>query len=309
MKRSLARRAVIVSLATVLTGIPVGAAVASHAGPPALTVNPNQVVAGTSNNFQLTYTAGAGGGVKCIVYTLTGFSGLSGPVVVAPHSGWSADLGPDADQVTIAGNPAVGNGLSGTVTVDATSPGGTGPYTWTGHSYTDTDCTKSVGSATDVVTVNPASTGGGPGTPCHCRPDMLIRLSGHPRWKGNNVYSGTGHNESIKVAAHAGQTWTVFLRGENDGTRPDDITISGAQSRPFIKVHYFHGFTNITKQVIGHVYIQNLAPGERTLLRMVVHLRAGVRPGVTRVFPVEGRSGLDESRRDVVKFKTNIFRR
>jgi hypothetical protein len=100
----------------------------------------------------------------------------------------------------------------------------------------------------------------------------------------------------------------VFLRGENDGTQPDNITISGAQSRPFIKVHYWHGFTNITSQVINHVYVQNLAPGEHTTLRMVVHLLPGVRPGVTRTFPVEGRSGIDFTKRDVVRFKTNIFR-
>ena len=52
----------------------------------------------------------------------------------------------------------------------------------------------------------------------------------------------------------------------------------------------------------------HMAPGGHSQLRMTVHLLAGVRAGVTRVFPVEARSGLDDTVRDVVKFKTNIFK-
>jgi len=416
---------VIVSVASILAWLPMVSAQAG-AKTAVLTVSPSTVTESSSNNFQLTDTTGGGGGVKCMVFTLTDFTSLSSPAVVSPTTGWTATLGPNADQVTLQGSPAIGTGLSGSVTVDATAPAGTDTPVWTVDAYTDeTGCSKLVNEASASTTVNvvpppppgnndttttltcdtgtpivgvadsctatvtdngspnaatnPTGTidlstsGGGafadascvidaatnsgsnrascdpvnytasapgsqtltatyegdtgiggdhngsvgtfgltaqskPAAGCRCLPDMLIRLAHHAKWRGEGVVNGTGAHQSIKVAAHVGQTWVVYLQAENDGTVRDHITVAGIGSRPFIKVAYFHGATNVTRQVTHNVYVQSIPAGGHTQLRMVVHLRTGVRAGVTRVFPVEGRSGINFARRDVVKFKLNIFK-
>src|SRR5437016_6087655 len=168
---------VIASMALALVAVPLGSAFGSVASG-SLTVTPDSVVAGSTNNFQITYTDSGGGGVKCVILTLTDFTpDASSAVLVAPTTGWTVAGGPGANQLTMSGNPAIGTGLSSTITVDATAPAAPETTTWVADAYTDIDCTKPVFEATSgTITVTPASGGG---APCHCRPDMLIRLAHH----------------------------------------------------------------------------------------------------------------------------------
>jgi hypothetical protein len=162
----------------------------------------------------------------------------------------------------------------------------------------DADHTSSSGSTGLKVVPHPAAPG-------RFRPDMWIRMGQHA-WKGNNIYNTTGVHQSVRVAGHVGQTFKVQLTAQNDGNQRDHITVSGAGSRTYIKVHYFHGTTNITRAVTHHLYVKTLDPGERTVLRMEIHVLPGVKHNRTRVFPVEGRSGGDETKRDVVKFRMTL---
>ena len=299
--------AVVVSMATALAAVPVGSAFATQAAA-VLTANPNSVTDSTSNNFQVTFTAGSGGGVKCVIYTLTDFTNLANPAVVSPVTGWSVALGPNANQVTISGTPAIGNGTSATITVDADAPATDTTHTWTGDSYTESNCTNHVQSASDDVTTVPASSGGG-GTPGRFRPDALIKRARAKHYMGEGVFSGTGFHQTTSATGHHGQSFTDFVRVENDGDHVDNLIVTGEGHRPGFSVKYFHGTTNITRLVVARAWVlHNMAPGAESKFRVVVTILQRARAGLTRSWLIEARSNSDPTKRDVVKMKVSVAR-
>jgi hypothetical protein len=159
--------AVIVSMAATLIGAPIGSAVAKTGSAGALTVSPNSVDQGSTNQMQLTFTTTGGGGVKCVVFTIpSAFTGVTAvPPPVAPTSGWTVvDFGTDGSGNSLeklSGNPAIGTGLAGSINIQATAPNvvNTSPgYIFSALAYTDRGCTKLVFSgeapATTTVTTN-----------------------------------------------------------------------------------------------------------------------------------------------------------
>jgi hypothetical protein len=134
------------------------------------------------------------------------------------------------------------------------------------------------------------------------QPDALIRTSGS--FIGNNVYNGTGSNQTKSLSANQGATVTFTIRVTNDGFATDDFTVKGTGSQSGFTAIYKRGATNITSQVVAGTYaINGLAPGASVDITLSVKVGSGVANNVTKSFLVTATSTGGGSAKDAVKAK------
>jgi DNA-binding beta-propeller fold protein YncE len=129
------------------------------------------------------------------------------------------------------------------------------------------------------------------------RPDNQIATG--TTYVGNNVYNGTGLNQTKTLKAAVGKTVTFKIRIENDGSGTDPLTVLGGGSGKGYSVTYFAGTTNITSKVVAGTYKISLAAAASTVLRMTV--KVGSTASTSRSILVTTSADHEPTRLDAVK--------
>jgi DNA-binding beta-propeller fold protein YncE len=129
------------------------------------------------------------------------------------------------------------------------------------------------------------------------RPDNQIATG--TTYVGNDVYNGTGLNQTKTLKAVVGKTVTFKIRIENDGSGTDPLTVLGGGSAKGYSVTYFAGTTNITSKVVAGTYKISLAAAASTVLRMTV--KVGSTASTSRSILVTTSADHEPTRLDAVK--------
>jgi hypothetical protein len=129
------------------------------------------------------------------------------------------------------------------------------------------------------------------------RPDNQIATG--TTYVGNDIYNGTGLNQSKTLKAAVGKTVTVKIRIENDGSGTDPLTVLGGGSGKGYSVTYFAGTTNITSKVVAGTYKISLAAAASVILKMTVKVGSTAVPA--RSILVKTSADHEPTRLDAVK--------
>jgi hypothetical protein len=114
------------------------------------------------------------------------------------------------------------------------------------------------------------------------RPDARVGDAAGGPFAGNNVYSSNGIGEHKTFNVHRGHSGTVFLDFQNDGLTPDALKVQGPDGAHGFKLHYYHGSSNVTSQVLAGTWsTDNLAIGAHVTLRVVVAVSTNSDPAGT----------------------------
>ena len=133
--------------------------------------------------------------------------------------------------------------------------------------------------------------------------DGRIRKGGGA-YVGNNVYNDDGAGQARSGSAAPGSKVTFSISIQNDGDFADrfDVHATGSASSMYA-VTYWRGTTNITSAVVAGTYrTASLAPGDSTVIKAKVKVKASATGGssVTRLVTI---SSVAEPRRlDAVTF-------
>ncbi len=134
------------------------------------------------------------------------------------------------------------------------------------------------------------------------RPDAQLRLGTSGTFVGNDVYNGTGTNQSRSANVANRGAATFYARVQNDGNVTEPIKVKGTAGTTRFTVAYFAGTTNITPQVVAGTYqTAALAPGAKTNIKIVVTARSGAPIGSTITLKVKETSTTTTTAKDVVK--------
>ena len=135
------------------------------------------------------------------------------------------------------------------------------------------------------------------------RPDGRIRLGGGSL-VGNNIYNGTGVNQTRTGSTTPGHVITFGISGQNDSNVAERIRFaaSGTVVTGYT-IRYFNGSTDITSAVNAGTYQSPLlAPGSAFLITAKVTVKSAAATGSSVSRLVTVRSVGDPTRIDVVKF-------
>jgi hypothetical protein len=131
------------------------------------------------------------------------------------------------------------------------------------------------------------------------RPDARVR-SASGRLVGDNRYGGTTDQRvTARLSAHRAIRSQVSV--QNDGAKPDRITLRGTAASARFAVSYRHDGVDVTRRVLrGTLHTPTLAPGATYALTMVTHRLHPAARGDQRTFTVVATSLLGAGRHDAV---------
>jgi tripartite motif-containing protein 71 len=129
------------------------------------------------------------------------------------------------------------------------------------------------------------------------RPDNQIATG--TTYVGNNIYNGTGLNQTKTLKAAVGKTASFKIRIENDGSGTDPLTVLGTGSGKGYSVTYFSGTTNITSKIVAGTYKISLAAAASVVLKMTV--KVGSTAVTSRSILVKTSADHEPTRLDAVK--------
>jgi hypothetical protein len=114
------------------------------------------------------------------------------------------------------------------------------------------------------------------------RPDARVGTAAAGPFTGNNVYSSNGVGENKTFNVHRGHSGTLYVDFQNDGLTADSLKVTGPSGANGFNLHYFHGATNVTSQVLAGTYSTgSLAIGAHVTLRVVVAVSTNSDPSST----------------------------
>ncbi len=136
------------------------------------------------------------------------------------------------------------------------------------------------------------------------KPDLLVRLGSDP-YIGDDVYNGSGNNQTLLVQVPSNQSVTLRLRFENDGNQRDDLEVRGVARTAAFKLKYTIGpashTTNVTDAVVAGTFrFVGVDPGEARVVRVTLWARNTSHAGDTNQLRFKVLSGTDRRARDVV---------
>jgi hypothetical protein len=133
--------------------------------------------------------------------------------------------------------------------------------------------------------------------------DGRIRKGGGA-YVGNNIYNDDGSGQARSGSAARGNTIKFSISIQNDGEFADrfELHATGSASSMYT-VTYWRGTTNITSAVVAGTYrTASLAPGDSTVIKAKVKVKASATNGssVTRLVTISSRA--EPRRLDAVRF-------
>ena len=136
------------------------------------------------------------------------------------------------------------------------------------------------------------------------RVDGAVRRAGDG-WVGNNVYGSYVRQRVTQTVRRSGATATFAVRVQNEGNRPDTVSVRGTGGTSSFSVTYFAGRANVTGHVRAGTWRPTVAAGKFVDLRLVVKRLRPATPGTLLQVVVSMVSGKDGRARDAV---ANIVR-
>jgi hypothetical protein len=122
------------------------------------------------------------------------------------------------------------------------------------------------------------------------RPDARIGTAAGGPFTGNNVYSASGSGESKTISVNRGHTGNLYVDIQNDGLTADTLKVTGPDGSHGFKLHYFHGGSNVTADVLAGTFSTgSLARGGHETLKVVIDVAQGSDNSGT--FLITARSG------------------
>lgn len=136
------------------------------------------------------------------------------------------------------------------------------------------------------------------------RADGKIRKGGGS-YVGSDVYNDDGSGQSKAGSAARGGTVTFSISIQNDGQFADRFDVQAAGSATSMyAVTYWKGTTNITSAIVAGTYrTASLAPGDSTVIKAKVKVKASATNGSTVTRLVTIFSVAEPRRLDAVLFK------
>ncbi|MET0837231.1 MAG: aryl-sulfate sulfotransferase [Marmoricola sp.] len=131
------------------------------------------------------------------------------------------------------------------------------------------------------------------------RVDGVVRRAG-AGWVGNNVYGSYLRQRVTQTVRRDGATATSSVRVQNEGNRPDTISVRGTGGTSRFSVTYYAGRTNVTARVRAGTWRPTLAAGRYVDLRLVVKRLGPASPGHLVQAVVSMVSGGNSRARDAV---------
>jgi hypothetical protein len=133
------------------------------------------------------------------------------------------------------------------------------------------------------------------------RPDALIKPRSGGKYVGGNVYGGSHRQHIRQSISRSGRSVRARLRIQNDGNRPDRMTIRGTSGNRQFQVAYFVGTHSVSRQVRAGMYqTAVLAPGTTVRLTILVTRRPAATPRSSTTVRLSATSGDDPATRDAV---------
>jgi hypothetical protein len=134
------------------------------------------------------------------------------------------------------------------------------------------------------------------------QPDAQIK-QGPGGYKGNNVYNGSGKDQTITKTVQHGNSKTFNVKVQNDGLQTDSFTVSGCDDSTGFVITYKKGTTVITDEVVAGTYlIGPLDPGLTKTIKVIIEVKAAGN-GKTKSCKVKATSQADTTRKDAVVAK------
>jgi hypothetical protein len=125
------------------------------------------------------------------------------------------------------------------------------------------------------------------------RPDARIGTAASGPFLGNNVYSASGAGEAKAISVVRGHSGTLYVDIQNDGLAADTLKVTGPGGAQGFTLHYFHGTTDVTSQVLAGTYSTgSLARGAHLTLRVVIHVAAGSAASGTFLISARSQPGV-----------------
>jgi uncharacterized delta-60 repeat protein len=210
--------------------------------------------------------------------------------------------------------------LTPTGTLDTTFGGGDGTiFTLFSTSYRKQASTSAMGIDADgrIVAAGTLSAGSGGGGDIAIaryggatdavigQPDLQIGAGG--TFVGDDIYNGTGHNQTLKRKVARGHSLTYSIKVGNDGNAPDTVTVHASFPRRGVDVRYFVGGNEVTRKITGFTGKPfALAPAETVTIKVVLHVKSTATLGKTYSFQTEGYSFNDVEGEDAVVAKITV---
>jgi len=141
------------------------------------------------------------------------------------------------------------------------------------------------------------------------QPDAWISTARASGYVGNNIYNGTGAQQSQTLQARRTQTRTFYVRVYNDGNATNTVAIKGSSAQAGSAVRYFDGATDATRAMRSTAgWKVRLAPGRYRLVTVQVRILSGAVIGSLRTARVAGTWTGDGMRTDVSRAVVKVVR-
>ncbi len=142
--------------------------------------------------------------------------------------------------------------------------------------------------------------------PKNYRPDMAISKFSGGGYAGNNIYNGTGKNQTRAANINPGGTTRFFIHLQNDASVSDSFFVVGPGSNADFAVRYTLGGKSITGRIVSGTFWASLNSGATKTIVATVTARSGASAGSKRAMKILARSAGDSGRVDAVKAVVSI---
>ena len=134
------------------------------------------------------------------------------------------------------------------------------------------------------------------------QPDALVSNNATSGYAGNNIYNGTGTNQSMMQSAQRTVTRTFYVRVSNDGNATNTFALKGTLPKPDSTVRYFLGSTDVTAAMQADVGRPvTVAPGAFKLVTVRIRATSAAAIGSTKAALVTATWRGDAVRKDAAK--------
>jgi hypothetical protein len=132
------------------------------------------------------------------------------------------------------------------------------------------------------------------------QPDAWVSTSSSSGYIGNNVYNGTGSQQTKTVTGRRTTTKTFYVRVYNDGNVTDKIALRGSASSAGSRVRYLSGSTDITTAMRSTGgWKVSLKPRAYKLVKVRITILRGAAIGSAKPATVSGTWTGDGTRTDL----------
>jgi hypothetical protein len=140
------------------------------------------------------------------------------------------------------------------------------------------------------------------------RPGLMIRGPGQTRFRGRWVVQDVpGPEQTVGTTAGRGQRVVFTVRLVNDGVVADPVVVSGTGDRGGASVAYRVDGRDVTEEVVaGALRLEELAPGDEALLKVVVEVSETAALGARRAWVLTAVSGTDPTSIDAVRAEVKV---